>query len=327
MNLLVSLIGQDHHVASDIGPLIAGNVAVHSETTFHLPRPGAEITFIIVAAETHMACLESSDAALILIDGQTGLSPTQLELWSMVSDMSIPRGVLAYNSVGTRADFDEVVAIAERMLDDDILVRYMPIVSEDESELVGQFDILNGQIITWHNTIVESRPGDPEHMQLTFERREDLVETLTHFSEDESLIEALSAGMPTNTPGLARAFTADDIVSVTAIDNGVGVPVLSEWLDARRARWVPSVTILDTDISAEINVELNTTVNATDSVYRVAIGIDAGIARTWGPSDKKLSCDCEFDVNTACVVTCDALTIGQSLAEAGVRVELVAPSF
>ncbi len=315
MNLLVGLLAQDHHDPAVIGPLVADNVALHSPQVFHVRLAESEITFICLTSQDDFLVLEACDAALVIVDGLTGLSPVQMNLWSKACDSSIPRGVLSVNSVGTRADFDEVVAIAERVLDDDILVRHMPIVSDDESTLVGQFDILTGQILARDANGFMSRPGDPEHMQLTFERREDLVETLTHFSEGEALIEALIAGMPTNTPGLERAFLADDIVAVTAIDNGVGVPVLREWLAARKPRWIPSV-----DSQGVIS-------DASNSPTRVGLGISAGLARTWGPHTHELQCTCSFEFDTPCLVACGSAAPGHTFTESGQMSKLFAPEF
>lgn len=315
MNLLVGLIAQEHHDSLDIGPLVSSDLVLFSPSVFHTKVNESEISFIFLAVPNDAQALEACDAVLVLVDGSTGISPTQMLMWSSASDLSIPRGVLAVNSVGTRADFDEVVAIAERVLDDDVLVRFMPIVSDDEKQLVGQFDILTGQILSRVDNEFTSRPGDPEHMQLTFDRREDLVETLTHFSEGDALLDAMQAGLPTNTPGLERAFLADDIVAVTAIDDGVGLPVLHDWLVARQPRWVPSVE------------QDSNFVDATDSAMRVGLGISVGIARTWGPSSHELQCTCTFDVNTPCLVSCESITLGQSLTEEGHTVVLFAPEF
>ncbi len=315
MNLLVTVIAQEQHTAGILTPLLGNECVVYSSQIAAMTSATREIGVVVATTADATLIIDACDAVVLVVDGETGLSPLQLENWLHAVEMSVPRIVVSYNAVNTRADFDEVVAIAERMLAEDILVRYLPVVSDDESALVGQFDVLTGDIVDHTTGQSIRRAGDPEHMQLTYERREDLVETLAHFSDDDTLMMALESGMPMNTPALERAFTGDDIVTVIAIDNGVGIDALTLWFEARTPRWEP-------------NIERDGEIATLEGLnHRIGYGITNGIARTWGPSHEVLECSCSFDIDSPVLVACESIAQGQSLYTPGHQVSLTAPAF
>jgi hypothetical protein len=93
-----------------------------------------------------MRILESCDAFVASLDGAAGVDPKIVEFWSSARDVTLPRHILAFNVVNGRADFDELCAIASRVLEPDLLVRYLPIDSDDELSLTGVYDILTSEI-------------------------------------------------------------------------------------------------------------------------------------------------------------------------------------
>jgi len=124
--------------------------------------------------------LDSCDAFIASLDGAAGVDPKIIELWSFARDVTLPRHILAFNVVGGRADFDELCAISSRVLEPDLLVRYLPIDSDDELSLTGVYDILTSEIHAFIDGRWITKGADPEHIAITSSAREDLFDQLAY---------------------------------------------------------------------------------------------------------------------------------------------------
>ena len=214
--------------------------------------------------------VEAADGLILILDGALGLDPHSVSVWSKAADLSIPRHIGAVHVTTGRADFDELIAIATRVLEPDLMVRYLPIDSEDDDSLVGQYDLLTADIHDCSAGVPVIRHGDPEHVALTADRRDDLFEELAHAGLADEVLNTHRQGLPVSIPALTDAWSDEHIVSITALDNQVGTHILSEWFHLVPVRWVPIVAEDDQMTSVE------------SSDKPVGVGIGHGIARLWG---------------------------------------------
>lgn len=267
--------------------------------------------------------LESCDAFVASLDGAAGVDPRIVEMWTTSRDATMPRHILAFNVVNGRADFDELCAISSRVLEPDLLVRYLPIDSDDEMSLTGVYDILTSEI----HAIVDSKwitkGADPEHIAITSSAREDLFDQLAYLGLDDSTLENHTAGLPISVTKLEAAWSHPDVVSITPIDDGIGVVTFSNWLATLKPVWVPVVT------------NLETVCEAFEVTERVGIAVSETLARMWGPStgaDLVENISGTFtpvtvtESNPVAIVS-NHLTLGSTISANNSSAVLVAPTF
>jgi hypothetical protein len=232
--------------------------------------PGRNITLLIqVSNSIEDTVLEAADGLMLILDAELGLDPHSISVWSKAADMSLPRHIGAVHVATGRADFDELIAIATRVLEPDLMVRYLPIDSEHDDTIVGQYDLLTADIHDCSGGVPVIRHGDPEHVALTADRRDDLFEELAHAGLADDAFDTHLQGMPVSIPALTDAWTNEHIVSITALDNQAGVHILDEWFASVPTRWIPVVT------------EDSYATSAADSRSPVGVGIGTGVGRMW----------------------------------------------
>ena len=211
----------------------------------------------------------SADAVVLVLDGNLGLSPAVIDVWRTLSDWDIPRQIAVLNAVTGRADFDEVVAICERVLEDGLVVRYLPLESDDSSGVDGIYDILTSELHVRTENGPAVRSADPEHVALTAEKREILIADIAHAAMTDEQLESLVGGMPISIPAVEQAWESAGLVSVIPIDDNIAAHVLNIWYSHVEARWLPIVHGDEQTLSVdEVSIQLG-------------IGIGKGVARMW----------------------------------------------
>ena len=267
--------------------------------------------------------LDSCDAFVASLDGAAGVDPRIIEMWASARDATLPRHVLAFNVVGGRADFDELCAISSRVLEPDLLVRYLPIDSDDELSLTGVYDILTSEIQALVDSKWITKAADPEHIAITSSAREDLFDQLAYLGLDDLALENHKSGLPISVTKLESAWSHPDVVTITPIDDGIGAITFSNWLTTLRPVWVPVLS--DGDRVCE----------AFETNERIGIAVTEDLARMWGASeDKKLSEKTATDFNPIIVIESNqvalfsqGLTPGGTITTANSSAVLVAPTF
>jgi len=267
--------------------------------------------------------LDSCDAFIASLDGAAGVDPKIIELWSFARDVTLPRHILAFNVVGGRADFDELCAISSRVLEPDLLVRYLPIDSDDELSLTGVYDILTSEIHAFIDGRWITKGADPEHIAITSSAREDLFDQLAYLGLDDSTLENHKSGMPISVTKLEAAWSHPDVVTITPIDDGIGAVTLEKWLGTLTPVWIPV-------LSHDDNV-----CEATDATERVGIVITENLARMWGPSKNKdlieangnTSKQIEIIESNQAATSASGLTPGSTIRTQSSSAVLVAPTF
>ena len=274
-------------------------------------------------SEADLRILNSCDAFVASLDGAEGVDPKIIEFWASARDATLPRHILAFNVVNGRADFDELCAISSRVLEPDLLVRYLPIDSDDELSLTGVYDILTSEIHALVGTTWITKAADPEHIAITSSAREDLFDQLAYLGLDDATLGNHQAGLPISVTKLESAWSHPDVVTITPIDDRDGVTTFNNWLATLRPVWVPVLSSADG------------TCEAFETTDRVGIAITEQLARMWGPiGDSQLFenlGDLQTPVRTVAANGVVLLTIelkpGRTISTKGLSVELFAPTF
>jgi len=233
---------------------------------------GSHLSFLVIDHDlVESAALLSCDAVVGVLDGDLGIGAEQILAWSLAADNNIPRIIWAVNTVSGRADFDEAIALSELVLNEDIAMRYYPIVEEDEKKYIGLLDVLTNEILLKGKS---AQPADPEHISLTLDDHEELVELLVHLDPSDELLLSHTQGSPISLPRLKALWQSHELVTVLPMDDGICDGLVRAWLNNIQPRWAPAVT------SGETTSDVN------DCVELLGIGITQGVARIWNHSSE-----------------------------------------
>lgn len=141
------------------------------------------------------AGLRGADAALFVVSSVDGIDAATARLWDECEAVAMPRAVVVTNLNKERADFDETVAVCQRVFTGGggILPLFLPL-HGDDGIVAGFIDLLDEEVWDWSSGSVQVRPADPEHRDLVESARGALIEGVITESEDESLMERFIGG-------------------------------------------------------------------------------------------------------------------------------------
>ncbi len=165
------------------------------------------------------AGLRAADGVLFVVSAAGGLDAVTAQLWAECEAVGIPRAVVVTQLDRARADFDESVALCQRLLGDGILPMHLPM-HDDDGSVAGLISLLDEQVADHSGGERVVRDADPEHLALVADLRAELVEGVIAESEDETLLDRYLAAEQVD----VAVLTAD---LETAVARGHFHPVLA----------------------------------------------------------------------------------------------------
>jgi elongation factor G len=165
------------------------------------------------------AGLRAADAALFVVSAIDGLDGATRMLWEECAAVAMPRAVVITKLDKDRADFDEAVAVCQRVFGDGVLPVYLPMANDDGSPaaLIG---LLSQRIFDYSSGLRVERAPDAEHLPLIESARNSLIEAIIAESEDEGLMDRYLNG-----EDIDLKVLVDDLE--TAVARGSFYPVLA----------------------------------------------------------------------------------------------------
>ncbi|MEI6374945.1 MAG: GTP-binding protein, partial [Actinomycetes bacterium] len=164
------------------------------------------------------AGLRAADAALFVVSAVDGVDAVTALLWQECAVVGMPRAIVVTRVDHPRADFDEMIAICQRVLGDGVMPLYLPMAA-DEGGAAGLLDLLARRVIDYSGGNRSEREPDAEHVSLTDDARNELIESIITESEDETLMDRWLDGEPVDEDTLITDLEA-------AISRGSFYPVL-----------------------------------------------------------------------------------------------------
>ncbi|MDQ1628792.1 MAG: elongation factor [Actinomycetota bacterium] len=164
------------------------------------------------------AGLRAADAALFVVSAVDGLDGATQMLWEECAAVSMPRAVVITKLDKDRADFDEAVAICQRVFGDGVLPVYLPMAADDGSA-AGLIGLLSQRVIDYSGDTRTEREPDAAHLPLIESARNALIEGVIAESEDETLMDRYLAG-----EDIDLKVLVDDLE--TAVARGSFYPVI-----------------------------------------------------------------------------------------------------
>ncbi|MCU1593670.1 MAG: small GTP-binding protein [Frankiales bacterium] len=141
------------------------------------------------------AGLRAADAALFVISAVDGVDALTVQLWHECAAVGMPRCVVITQLDKPRADFDDAVAICQRVLGEGVHPLYLPMHGDAADEPVaGVIGLISQRVYDWSSGERVERDPDPQHLPLIETLRGDLIEAVIAESEDETLLDRYLAG-------------------------------------------------------------------------------------------------------------------------------------
>ena len=165
------------------------------------------------------AGLRGADAALFVVSAVDGIDGATRMIWEECAAVGMPRAIVVSKLDRERADFEETVALCQRVFGEGVLPLYLPLHTDDE-HVGGLIGLLSQRIFDYSSGSRVDRAPDPEHLPLIAEARNALIEGIIAESEDETLMERYLGGEDIDTKVLI-----DDLE--TAVARGSFYPVLA----------------------------------------------------------------------------------------------------
>ncbi|HVF03742.1 MAG TPA: elongation factor G-like protein EF-G2 [Frankiaceae bacterium] len=165
------------------------------------------------------AGLRGADAALFVVSAVDGIDGATRMMWEECAAVGMPRAIVVSKMDRDRADFEETLALCQRVFGDGVLPLYLPLHTDDE-KVGGLIGLLSQQIFDYSSGTRAERAPDPEHLPLIDEARSALIEGIIAESEDETLMERYLGG-----EDIELKVLVDDLE--TAVARGSFYPVLA----------------------------------------------------------------------------------------------------
>jgi elongation factor G len=183
------------------------------------------------------AGLRAADGALFVVSAVDGMDAATAALWEECAAVGMPRAVAVARLDHQRADFDETVALCQRVFGDNVLPLYLPMHGDDGQSVVGLIGLITQRVYDYSVGFPPAvRDPDPEHLPAIEESRNELLEGIIAESEDESLMDRYLAGESIETEviieDLEKAVARGHFYPVVPVcaETGVGLDALLEVL-------------------------------------------------------------------------------------------------
>ena len=134
------------------------------------------------------AGLRAADAALFVVSAVAGVDAVTVQLWEECAAVGLPRALVVTQLDRARADFDETVAVLQRVLGDGVHPLYLPMHADDDS-VAGLIGLLTQRVYDRSSGERVERDPDPQHLPLIDNLRSELIEAVIAESEDETLMD------------------------------------------------------------------------------------------------------------------------------------------
>ncbi|PZG23062.1 elongation factor G-like protein EF-G2 [Micromonospora craterilacus] len=185
------------------------------------------------------AGLRAADAALFVVSAVDGMDAATAALWEECAAVDMPRAVAVSRLDHPRADFDEAVALCQRVFGDNVLPLYLPMLGDDGVSTVGLLGLITRRVFDYTDGLPpQVREPDPEHLPAIAESRNELIEGIIAESEDETLMDRYLGGEEIGADilieDLEKAVARGHFYPVVPVcaTTGVGLDALLEVLTA-----------------------------------------------------------------------------------------------
>src|SRR3954452_20076835 len=219
----------------DVERRMGRSVSLAVASVFH---EGVKVNFVDTPGHPDFvgevrAGLRAADAALFVVSAVDGVDGMTRMLWEECAAVGMPRAVVVTHLDQQRADFDEALAVCQRVFGEGVQPLYLPLLSDEEAP-AGLIGLLSQRVFDYSGGSRLERDADPEHLELIEGARQGLIEGIIQESEDDGLLDRWLAGedvyLDTLVEVLEKAFARGAFPPVLIADplTGLGTAELLE---------------------------------------------------------------------------------------------------
>src|SRR5918911_329627 len=159
---------------------------------------GVRVTFVDTPGHPDFvgevrAGLRAADAALFVVSAADGVDGMTRMLWEECAAVGMPRAVVVTHLDQQRADFDDALAVCQRVFGAGVQPLYLPLLGDDEAP-AGLIGLLSQKVFDYSGGARVERDAEPEHLELIEGARQGLIEGIIQESEDDGLLDRWLAG-------------------------------------------------------------------------------------------------------------------------------------
>jgi elongation factor G len=148
------------------------------------------------------AGLRAADAALFVVSAADGVDGATRMVWEECAAVGMPRAIVVTRLEAARADFEEMVAVCQRVFGGDdpdaVLPLYLPLHGAEgrdgHAPVAGLIGLLSQRVYDYSSGERRGTDPDAEHLPLIEEARNRLIEGIIAESEDETLMDRYLGG-------------------------------------------------------------------------------------------------------------------------------------
>lgn len=144
-------------------------------------KSSGEIAQYFGLAQQSASTLGSSDAAIFIVSAIDGISSADIDTWNLARELYIPSLILITDLTNGETDFDDMSAIAGRMLDP-VQTPYL-VLHDDNGNPTALINLDSLKLSDYSTGNRVERESDPEHKVLVFEFRKEYLEAIEEFGE------------------------------------------------------------------------------------------------------------------------------------------------
>ena len=143
---------------------------------------GKKFKLLAESLNLELSDLESCDIALFLVSAQDGIVSADLEKWRLARELYIPSMVIICDLTSGEIDFEDMTAIAGKMLDP-VVTPYL-VLHSDTGAPVALIDLTTLVVVDYSSGAPAMKEAGPEHIDLVAEFRAEYLEDMDYAGKD-----------------------------------------------------------------------------------------------------------------------------------------------
>ncbi len=137
---------------------------------------------------------DEADGAVFIVSANEGIVSADLETWRTARDLYIPSIVAISDLTSSEIDFEDMSAIASKMLDP-IVTPYL-VLHGDDGAPAALISLGTLEVTDYSDGAVTKRPADPEHEELVAEFKSEYMDAIEEAGEDSFQAGLLFPALP-----------------------------------------------------------------------------------------------------------------------------------
>jgi hypothetical protein len=138
--------------------------------------------------------LDLADVAIFIVSANHGIISADLEEWRRARELYIPSIVAISDLTASEIDFEDMSAIATKMLDP-VVTPYL-VLHSDSGSPVALIDLETHKVLDYSKSLLVIRDADAEHIDLVNEFRLEYLEAVQDAGEDSFAAGLLFPALP-----------------------------------------------------------------------------------------------------------------------------------